>query len=113
MFSVPAVAFPADVNPARIAVFVALLVDELVEVAELLDELAQQGVVFGILGHDIRRFAAHVLAVRAAAHEVVELWAAVAAVDVDRPSVGFPQWVENPLHEGAKVLFHFEVRTVP
>ena len=44
--TVPAVPFPADVNPAGITLAVALLVDELVEVTEFLDELAESLVFF-------------------------------------------------------------------
>ena len=48
MFSVPAVGLVADVNPAGVAFSVALLVDELVELAEGFDEPAELQVLFPI-----------------------------------------------------------------
>ena len=64
-------------------------------------------------GLDVSRLAAHVLAVGTAAHQAVELGAAVAAGDAEGATVGLPQGVEHILDEGFQVLFCLFWGTIP
>lgn len=90
------------VNPPEV-----LFVDELVKgQLQLLNKVEQFLILCLVANGYIGRLTRKVLTVLRPAHGLVEAWAPVAAVDVNRPAVGLPQWVEDILHKGGKVPLH-------
>lgn len=90
------------VNPPEV-----LFVNQLVKWQfEALNKVEQFLILCLVANGNIGRMTRKVLTVLRPAHGLVEAWAPVAAVDVYRPAVRLPQWVEDILHKGGKVPLH-------